>query len=57
MNESVDSTTPDTNFRWNGSGTHWLFNLGTKNLTAGFKYGYYIPLKDGTNIRFAFTLK
>ena len=57
VNEPVDSTTPDTNFRWNGSGTHWLFNLGTKNLTAGFKYGYYIPLKDGTNIRFAFTLK
>ena len=57
MNESVDSTTPDTNFRWNGSGTHWLFNLGTKNLSAGFQYGYYIPLKDGTIIRFSFALK
>ena len=57
MNESVDSTTPDMNFRWNGSGTQWLFNLGTKNLSAGFQYGYYIPLKDGTIIRFSFALK
>jgi len=57
LNESVDSTTADTDFRWNGSGKHWRFNLGTKSLSAGFKYGYYIPLKDGTNIRFAFTLK
>ena len=57
VNESVDSTTPDMNFRWNGSGTQWLFNLGTKNLSAGFQYGYYIPLKDGTIIRFSFALK
>ncbi|HEU6445372.1 MAG TPA: PxKF domain-containing protein [Gaiellaceae bacterium] len=57
VNESVDSTTPDTNFRWNGSGKHWHFNLGTKNLSAGFQYGFYIPLKDGTIIRFSFALK
>ena len=57
VNETVDSTNPDTNFRWNGSGKQWIFNLGTKNLSAGVVYGYYIPLKDGTIIRFSFALK
>ncbi|HET9323163.1 MAG TPA: PxKF domain-containing protein, partial [Gaiellaceae bacterium] len=57
VNEAVDSTTPDTNFRFNGSGKNWIFNLGTKNLSANVVYGYYIPLKDGTIIRFSFALK
>jgi Penicillin-Binding Protein C-terminus Family len=57
VNEAVDSTTPDTNFRFNGSGKNWIFNLGTTNLSANVLYGYYIPLKDGTIIRFSFALK
>ena len=30
VNETVDSTTPDTAFRWSSTDQQWIFNLGTK---------------------------
>lgn len=55
VNETPLSTTPDTAFRL--SGDQWIFNLNTKNLTAGHTYCYRITLKDGSFIDFKFGLK
>ena len=33
LNATVDSTTPDTAFRWSSTDQLWIFNLSTKNLT------------------------
>jgi hypothetical protein len=56
-NEDVVSTTPDLVFRWSASDQQWIFNLNTKNLTAGKTYYYHIYLADGTTIDFRFALK
>jgi hypothetical protein len=45
--EDVFSTTPDTAFRWSSTDQQWIFNLSTKNLTAGYTYFYEISLNDG----------
>jgi hypothetical protein len=57
VNEPVDSTTPDTGFRWSATDEQWIFNISTKNLRAGLSYTYRITLNDGTFIDFRFTLK
>ena len=57
VNEPVDSTTPDTTFRWSPSDQLWIFNINTKNLSAGAKYIYEIALNDGSKITFCFGLK
>ena len=57
VDESVDSSTPDTAFRWDGVGQQWIFNISTKNLSANVKYTYRITLNDGTHIDFMFALK
>jgi hypothetical protein len=49
------STNSDTTFR-SGS-AQWIFNIDTKNLTAGNTYVYLITLNDGSTIQFQFTLK
>lgn len=54
VNEDPVSTTPDTEFRYDGQ---WIYNLNTKNLTAGQTYVYRITLKDGSYIDFRFGLK
>src|SRR5439155_27140694 len=54
-NELVDSTTPDSAFRWTGD--QWIFNISTKNYNAGSTYFFRIFLNDGTNIDFDFGLK
>jgi len=54
---TVDSTTPDTAFRWSTSDQQWIFNINTKNLTAGKTYVYRITLNDGSTIDFQFGLK
>jgi hypothetical protein len=33
VNETVDSTTPDTAFRWDSSAQQWIFNINTKSLS------------------------
>jgi hypothetical protein len=55
VNEPVDSTTPDTAFRWGGD--QWIFNISTKSLQSGRTYSYRITLIDGTFIDFRFTTK
>ncbi len=57
VNEDVISTTPDTAFRWDPTDQQWIFNIHTKNLTAGYTYYYEITLNDGTKILFQFGLK
>jgi hypothetical protein len=57
VNEDIVSTTPDAAFRWSATDQQWIFNLNTKNLTAGRTYAYSIDLADGTNISFCFGLK
>jgi hypothetical protein len=56
-NESVDSTTPDTGFRWSSTDQQWIFNINTKGLTAGMTYVYQIKLNDNSIIEFGYGLK
>jgi MBG domain-containing protein len=57
VNEPVDSTTPDTAFRWSSTDQLWIFNINTKKLNANKTYVYKISLNDGTYIQFQFGLK
>jgi hypothetical protein len=57
VNEPVDSTTPDTAFRWSASDQQWIFNINTKSLKANQTYVYEVALNDGTKISFQFGLK
>ncbi len=57
INEPVLSTTPESNFRWDTTNQQWIFNMSTKNLSAGETYSYKISLNDGTNIEFSFGLR
>jgi hypothetical protein len=53
----VQSTTPDTAFRWDSSGQQWIYNINTKSLKASYTYYYDITLADGTHILFRFGLR
>jgi hypothetical protein len=57
VDEAVDSTTPDTVFRWDPTAKQWIFNISTKPLKANKTYVYVITLNDGSTIRFQFGLK
>jgi MBG domain (YGX type) len=57
IDEVVDSTTPDTAFRWSSSDQQWIFNISTKSLSANMTYNYRITLNDGSTIEFQFGLK
>ncbi|PYP29828.1 MAG: hypothetical protein DMD55_00185, partial [Gemmatimonadetes bacterium] len=57
LDESVVSTTPDTDFRWSATDQQWIFNMGSKSLKANTTYYYDITLQDGTHILFNFGLK
>lgn len=57
INEPVLSTTPESNFRWDSTNQQWIFNMSTKNLSAGKTYFYKIWLNDETSIEFSFGLK
>ena len=58
VNETVDSTTPDTAFRWDPSAQQWIFNISNKNLgPANQTYFFLITLNDGTTIPFSYGLK
>ena len=56
-NEEPVSTNPHTAFRWSEDDRQWIFNLNTKNLSAGKTYTYRISLADDTSIDFKFGLK
>ena len=57
VDEAVDSTTPDTAFRWSSTDQQWIFNMSTKNLSKNKTYAYLITLNDGSTIKFQFGLK
>jgi len=57
VDEAVDSTTPDTAFRWDPTGQQWIFNMNTKSLSANMTYVYLITLNDGSSIQFQFGLR
>jgi hypothetical protein len=57
IDEMVDSTTPDTAFRWSSSDQQWIFNISTKSLSANVTYYYRITVNDGSTIEFQFGLK
>jgi hypothetical protein len=57
VNEPVDSTTPDTSFRWSATDQQWIFNINTKTHVAGRTYVYLITLNDLSTIQFQFGLK
>ncbi|HEY8870310.1 MAG TPA: PxKF domain-containing protein [Candidatus Limnocylindrales bacterium] len=57
IDESVYSTTPDTDFRWDPTNQQWIFNLNTSNLVAGVHYYYSITLTSGQVIYFDFGVK
>jgi len=57
IDEEILSTTPDTQFRWDDTAQQWVFNLNSKNLTAGMIYTYRIYLNDTSNIEFKFGVK
>lgn len=53
--QTVESANSDNTFRSGNS--QWIFNISTKNLSAGSTYVYLITLNDGSTIEFQFTLK
>lgn len=57
VNESVDSATPDSAFRWDAGAKQWVFNISTKNLGADRTYVYAVGLNDGSSIRFQYGLR
>ena len=56
-NEAVDSTTPDTTFRWSPTDQLWIFNINTKGLAANKTYLFRVSLNDNTFLDFRFGLK
>jgi len=52
----VNSTTPDTTFRFDPVAQQWIFNVNTSGLAAGSTYVFRIGLSDGTHIDFQFGL-
>jgi hypothetical protein len=60
VDEAVDSTTPDTLFRWDPTGQQWIFNISTKGAPVNVKgqtYYFTISLNDGSTIVFYFGLR
>ena len=57
VDEAVNSTTPDTAFRWDPIEQQWIFNMATKSLLANSSYYYRVTLNDSTTIDFFFGLK
>jgi hypothetical protein len=56
VDEAVDSTTPDTAFRWDATAQQWIFNISTKPLAVHTTYFYAITLNDGSQIAFQYGL-
>jgi len=55
VDQAVTSTSSDTDFR--SGNQQWIFNIDTKDLSAGNTYVYLISLNDGSAIQFQFGLK
>jgi hypothetical protein len=57
VDEVVNSTTPDTAFRWDATEQQWIFNVSTQSLTANQTYVFQIELNDGSSIFFQFGVR
>ncbi|MEJ2009062.1 MAG: PxKF domain-containing protein, partial [Acidobacteriota bacterium] len=60
VTNTVDSSNPDTSFRWDPNGQQWIFNISTKDSTIyqpDHTYVYQIVLTDGSVINFQFGLR
>jgi hypothetical protein len=57
VDEAVDSTTPDTAFRWDPSAQQWIYNISTKTLSKNTTYVFQITLNDGSMIQFQYGLR
>jgi hypothetical protein len=57
VNATVDSSNPDTQFRWDATGQQWIFNISTQQLSAGLTYIFQIALNDSSTIDFQFGLR
>jgi hypothetical protein len=57
IDEAVNSTTPDTAFRWDPTGQQWIYNINTKGMAKNTTYFYQVKLNDGTTIDFHFGLR
>lgn len=57
VDEAVDSTTPDSAFRWSATDEQWIYNMSTKSLSKNTTHAYVITLNDGSTIPFQFGLK
>jgi len=58
--QEVESTTPNTAFRWSSTDQQWIFNMSTKNKSiykANTTYVFQITLNDGSWIDFQYGLK
>ena len=55
--EAIDSTTPDTAFRWDATAQQWIFNLSTKSQSVNRTYVYRITLADRSVIDFRYGLR
>ena len=56
VDTAVDSSTPDTMFRWDPSAQQWIFNISSKNMSTQTTYIFAITLNDGSVINFSFGL-
>jgi hypothetical protein len=57
VNEPVDSTTPDLNFRFDPSAQQWIFNINNKALSPNRTYIFLITLNDQSTIPFQYGLR
>jgi large repetitive protein len=57
VNEAVDSTTPDANFRWDPTAQQWIFNINNKPRATNATYDFRIWLNDGSTIDFQYGLR
>jgi hypothetical protein len=55
VNETTYTDIPDVAFRYTGS--QWIFNMATSNLTKGTTYTFHINLKNGSFVSFTFGTK
>ncbi|MFN2615482.1 MAG: PxKF domain-containing protein, partial [Actinomycetota bacterium] len=53
--QSVTSTSAHET--WRAGDSQWIFNISTKPLNAGQRYGFEIGFDDGSTIDFAFTVR
>ena len=56
VDAAVDSSTPDTMFRWDPTAQQWIFNISSKNMSTQTTYIFAITLNDGSVINFSFGL-